>query len=773
MPSPGQDLHLARTCGVVLVHARMQYDKDGHPIDLLESREEEKHISLPSPPLSSYQQVDQRTTLPGITTPKNLGPTPSQLVRMPRFTFEERKEAEENKLDQKLNLTDYSKKLVTSADKIRMIKDKEFHENLKQAMDYAKPWLNQEARIRGRPPAIEYEGMTPAHMSQMSFLLERTDDAIQDAPQWIARMNIRRRYLTCSAFPGEEAAVMIDVDSDQVKIVAKFQELLMNSGFSFNNLLKTDADVRKVLGDSQTASYTCCESIWKRLQREAREWELLASECDEVSAGQGDAVYNILVERITSRSAKLSFDNASTRSAHAGYMWMPSEEDLRRERISASYAGSSECSRTAQKEVTRPSPVNTADVYMSRVSNLERESPVLQHQQQSSSSHSRRPDFGYDDMGADDFEEGAGTGASAAAAPFAGTQVVSMISPAMLGLEPLPEFRGTGSKRENKEWFERFQFMADSGMWDGSRRKTTLYHYCRADAREWMTYLSREKKKTWIALADAFREEFCQDRRSAIRQYNSAVQKKSEGMLTYFRRLTNLAKRARLILRGSQEMREHLDIFYDGVRDYEVVRALKVREFNTIEEVERALKRLEEVMEHDRPRRESVDRESRQRPKELPTRPMTKEREPQLKSRPNRGAAVMRAEVVSDWEESSEEEPSYFENADEADSEEVYYAQANSRERRFPDKQTVKCGACGRTGHEAGSCWAKLTCTACSAVGHPAEYCYRKCQFCEGVHDQRGPCPMRDPIKEILKWISDGGEKSGRPRPEIPDQLLN
>jgi hypothetical protein len=41
------------------------------------------------------------------------------------------------------------------------------------------------------------------------------------------------------------------------------------------------------------------------------------------------------------------------------------------------------------------------------------------------------------------------------------------------------------------------------------------------------------------------------------------------------------------------------------------------------------------------------------------------------------------------------------------------------------------------------------------------------------VHENRGPCPMKLPVKDLMQWIKAGGEKSGQPMPTVPDRLLN
>ena len=76
-------------------------------------------------------------------------------------------------------------------------------------------------------------------------------------------------------------------------------------------------------------------------------------------------------------------------------------------------------------------------------------------------------------------------------------------------------------------------------------------------------------------------------------------------------------------------------------------------------------------------------------------------------------------------------------------------------------------------GHESATCWAEMTCSICQGIGHPAEFCYRRCTFCDQVHEQRGPCPMKRPVQDLVKWIKSGGEKTGTPMPKVPEQLLN
>jgi len=346
-----------------------------------------------------------------------------------------------------------------------------------------------------------------------------------------------------------------------------------------------------------------------------------------------------------------------------------------------------------------------------------------------------------------------------------------------MGIQPLVYFTGEASKGENREWFEKFEFIADSSLWDPEARRRTLIHYCRESAREWLKYLSRDEKSSWKQLRTAFKAEYCVDERSVRRQYNSAKQKETESPLTFFRRLTNLAKLANISLRTDKDLDEHMDIFYDGLRERAIWKEFRWKTFGSVKEVEQLLKRAEEVL------RKGEKREKSSAYKPRPPSPKGE------KARAKRTAQVYRAEL----EDESDGDPNRRYDSDESAvscpsdyEEDIYVAQATQtvsskfsrgdKERRGREGGTrtvPKCQECGRMGHESATCWAKMTCTICQGIGHPAEFCYRRCTFCDQVHEQRGPCPMKRPVQDLIQWVKSGGEKTGTPMPKVPEQLLN
>jgi hypothetical protein len=84
-----------------------------------------------------------------------------------------------------------------------------------------------------------------------------------------------------------------------------------------------------------------------------------------------------------------------------------------------------------------------------------------------------------------------------------------------------------------------------------------------------------------------------------------------------------------------------------------------------------------------------------------------------------------------------------------------------------------KCPNCGKPGHAAAQCWLKIKCNECGSVGHPAEVCYRRCGFCDKAHDKKGPCPLKAPVVELVRWAQAAADQSGKNLPTLPEQLLN
>ena len=122
-----------------------------------------------------------------------------------------------------------------------------------------------------------------------------------------------------------------------------------------------------------------------------------------------------------------------------------------------------------------------------------------------------------------------------------------------------------------------------------------------------------------------------------------------------------------------------------------------------------------------------------------------------------------------------EDEYAAYTIEDESGEERVFIARVKDvrpvekREERVREK----CSTCGKLGHGPVKCWLKTTCSECGGVGHPADVCYRRCKFCDRVHESKGPCPLKAPLTELVRWARVTAEQTGKPHPTIPDQLLN
>jgi hypothetical protein len=391
------------------------------------------------------------------------------------------------------------------------------------------------------------------------------------------------------------------------------------------------------------------------------------------------------------------------------------------------------------------------------------------------------PSFSDDGFDPGDFEgEGGGGNASS---------VVPMLSPALFGMQQLSVFDGKGSPKDNREWFDQFEFLAGSCGWTPKQKLNTLKYYCKGAAREWWTYQARQGALHWSQLRPVFIQTFCTDTRSKTQLYITAQQKSEETALEFYRRLTNLAKRAGVKLNIADPWEEHVDLFLSGLRSRDVRNQLRVLQFTDSAEIEATLKRTERTARSFRHARYEKDDESPSNSRPFTSSSKAKTRmktvipqlgDPEVRAKPKKAQAYLTQLDESSGEEDEDEYAAYS-IEDENGEEQVYMARikdvaaAETRPTRpvRDDRPREKCSTCGKPGHGSATCWLKTKCTECGSVGHPAEVCYRRCGFCDKAHERRGPCPLKSSVAELVQWARATAESSDKDLPALPEQLLN
>ena len=672
----------------------------------------------------------------------------------------------------------------------------------------ASGWMRRPARIIPSPPPDEYLRLDETRLPTLLEYMAETDKMFAAGTIW-AELKCKRLDVPCALvrISGDSITRGISSPADNVQLMSDFQDLLEAARWSFDNQLQTREQVLQVAGESSEELVRRVRQVQSYVQLEATTWQEITQEAIRVGAGEGDSVYQWFRREALRRSVMLNVQPLRRKGARD--TWQEMERALNAtlteganfyrgtdrkpslgstDSTATPYAGWHPTSHRNEDRVYMA--VTAADSPLGRDPNQQR-LPSTEEEEEEKEGGSE--DYGTEAGIPPRRSSARGNPGGRPPTPTLGIpagyqqQVIPMVSPGLMGIQPLTYFTGEDSKRDNREWLERFQFVAESSLWDFDRRRRTLLHYCKDGARAWADCLSRASKETWATLLAEFKKEFCVDERSHLRRYSSAKQHEKESALTFFRRLTHLAKQAKIPLKSGASMNQHMDTFYEGLHDRSIWREFRWKEFDDVTEAERMLKRADAILRSGRRLKDEPNgRTSTSRDSSSLSRTRTNSPHAEKIRGGKKNAQVYRAELA-DYESYSDSSgiDDAGESQDEREwDEDVFLTQAPQnkgdrvadRERRLKgtvSRTGLKCPVCQRPGHEAANCWAKMVCSACQGTGHPKEFCYRKCTFCDQVHENRGPCPMKRPVTELLQWVKAGGEKTGQPMPKVPDQLLN
>jgi hypothetical protein len=698
-------------------------------------------------------------------------------------------------------------------------------EDISQA---AKSWLFGVSRVRAEPPLDEYTGLTVPEAKKVLNVMFETNVLFAKARAWLGSMKVIRRHLPTRdcVWADMEFEAACDTPLGMVQALNDFQVGLVTSGFSFHNILVRKSSIMQLTDSGMHKEIGAILGIVQRqLMREWRIWQQGTRSAKRGGQRTGDGVYDYLFVEATSELeddlvrqvldpwAELqlptenygpqvilvsnapsipveAFTNSSLQHptadqfpnqssfpgsprANQRTVQTPPTSGSMRESLISSRRMSGEMAFMAQACVSEDGEEKGGGVNDKLLPSTTRHGASTRNTQPFPSGARAR--MGRRTYGtgsaeeASDFEDTGGGNAQS-------STVIPMLSPAIFGMQQLTKFDGKGSPKENREWFDQFEFLAGSCGWTSKQKLSTLKHYCKGAAREWWTYQAREGTVHWSQLRPAFMHSFCTDSRSKTQLYITAQQKSDETSLEFYRRLTNLAKRAGVKLNYKDPWEEHVDLFLSGLRSRDIRNQLRVLQFTDSAEIEATLERTERTARGFRSSR--YDEEGELKSNNRPSLPVGRVKPKVKPSSPTKKAQAYLAQLDLESESEEEEEYAAYTIEDENGDEQVYMARikdvATAETRPFrDDKPREKCSTCGKTGHGPAKCWLKMKCTECGGVGHPAEVCYRRCGFCDKAHEKKGPCPLKASVAELVQWARVTAEASDKNLPALPEQLLN
>jgi hypothetical protein len=158
------------------------------------------------------------------------------------------------------------------------------------------------------------------------------------------------------------------------------------------------------------------------------------------------------------------------------------------------------------------------------------------------------------------------------------------------------KFNENASLEDRVGWWERFVDIATQGGWSHKWRIRQLRGRMSAPLRDWYAQLSKSVRHDWKQLSHRFKRMYCRTTGSYAERYYIMKMRSGETALKFFYRLNAAAAKADMNVQKTSKRREqHLRRFMKKLKDTQLKTALQGQRFKSLSEVERALKRHEDV----------------------------------------------------------------------------------------------------------------------------------------------------------------------------------
>ncbi|OWZ01056.1 LOW QUALITY PROTEIN: hypothetical protein PHMEG_00027633 [Phytophthora megakarya] len=314
-----------------------------------------------------------------------------------------------------------------------------------------------------------------------------------------------------------------------------------------------------------------------------------------------------------------------------------------------------------------------------------------------------------------------------------------------IGYTNLEKFDEKAFRNNRVNWWERFSDMASQGQgsWSDTMKIRQFKSRMPTAIRDWFTQLLKSTRHDWKQMSRRFRKLYIGTTGSYSEMHFTMKMTDHETPLQFFYCLNSAAVKAEVKFKSSSKLREsHIRRFIKKLRNDQPKTALEGHRFQSITDLEQALRRHEDVW-----REEGYDSPAPKKPDiSVPT---TFTAGLRIVNRLDGRAFVTQgdAEPTQDSEfQHQSQNPEVF--AEQAEAHPKLIPEFPNKNQHLkspnphpgqgvarPENWDVFCEKCKKWGHSEVNCWTGIICERCQARGHPARVCTRTpCAECGGFH---------------------------------------
>ncbi|OWZ01530.1 LOW QUALITY PROTEIN: hypothetical protein PHMEG_00027058 [Phytophthora megakarya] len=174
-----------------------------------------------------------------------------------------------------------------------------------------------------------------------------------------------------------------------------------------------------------------------------------------------------------------------------------------------------------------------------------------------------------------------------------------------IGYTNLEKFDEKASRDNRVNWWERFSDMTSQGPWSDTMKIRHFRSRMPTAIRDWFTQLPKSTRHDWKQISRRYRKLYIGTTGSYSERYFTMKMTDHETPLQFFYRLNAAAVKAEVKFKSSTKLYEsHIRRFIKKLRNDQLKTALEGHRFQSITDLERALRRHEDVWRevgHDSP----------------------------------------------------------------------------------------------------------------------------------------------------------------------------